>query len=315
MVMLWRFALKTLNSLLISLVLLAAGAASAQTISVSSSSLTFSALAGGSAVSQSITVSATGGNTSVALFPSQSWLTVTPSIGTTPQTFTVTANPTSPTILSPGTYQDTNFRIVSQNNTIIVPVALTVSSIAVAPQTLSFAYTLGGNASQSQNLTLSGQPVSYIVTETFASGGNWLQPAVPSSGTLPGNSQVTVLLNPVVVPNLTAGTYQATVTVTPSGSSSAVNIPVTLIVSPEPPVTVSPATVNLNYQIGGANNEGPQPVTLSTTSTAPLPYSLGPATVGPNPQGCNWIVVSPATGTIPASTSTQSTGSAQSTVG
>src|SRR5580692_5532365 len=101
---LWRFSLKTLNSRLIFLVLLAVGAASAQTISVSSSSLTFSAQAGGSAVSQSITVSSTGGNTSVALFPSQSWLTVTPSVGTTPQTFTVTANPTNPTILSPGTY-------------------------------------------------------------------------------------------------------------------------------------------------------------------------------------------------------------------
>jgi trimeric autotransporter adhesin len=196
-----------------------------------------------------------------------------------------------------------------------VPVTLTVSSIAVAPQTLSFAYTIGGNASQSQNLTLSGQPVTYSVTENFISGGNWLQPPAPNSGTLPGNSQVAILLNPFVVPSLTVGTYQATITVMPSGTSAAVTIPVTLTVSPEPPVTVTPATVNLNYQIGGANNEGPQPVTLSTTSTAPLPYSLGPATVGPNPQGCNWIVVSPATGTIPASTSTQSTGSAQSTVG
>jgi uncharacterized protein (TIGR03437 family) len=307
--------LKTLNFPLISVMLLAAGAAGAQTVSVSSSSLTFSALAGGSAVSQSITVSATGGNTSVVLFPSQSWLTVTPSFGTTPQTFTVTANPTSPTILSPGTYQDTNFRIEGPNNTVIVPVTLTVSSIAVAPQTLSFAYTVGGNASQSQTLTLSGQPVTYIVTENFISGGNWLQPPAPSSGTLPGNSQVSILLNPFVVPTLTVGTYQATITVMPSGTSAAVTIPVTLTVSPEPPVTVTPTTINLNYQIGGSNNQAPQPVTLSTTSTAPLPYSLGPATVGPNPEGCNWIVVSPATGTIPASTSTQSTGSAQSTIG
>jgi uncharacterized protein (TIGR03437 family) len=311
---LWRFSLKTLNFSLIALLLVAAGAASAQTISVSSSSLTFSAQAGGSAVSQSITVSATGGNTSIALFPSQSWLTVTPSTGTTGQSFTVTANPTSPVILSPGTYQDTDFRIIGPNNTVVVPVTLTVSSIAVAPQTLSFAYTLGGNASQSQNLSLSGQPVTYAVTETFISGGNWLQPPAPSSGTLPGNSQVTILLNPFVVPDLTVGTYQATVTITPSGSSSPVNIPVTLTVSPEPPVTVSPATVNLNYQIGGANNEGPQAVTLTTTSTTALPYSLGPASVGPNPEGCNWIVINPASGTIPASASAQSPGSAQSNI-
>jgi len=266
-------------------------------------------------VSQSITVSATGGNTPVELFPSQTWLTVTPSTGTTPQTFTVTANPTSPTLLSPGTYQDTNFRIIGLNNTIVVPVTLTVSSIAVTPQTLSFAYTLGGNASQSENLTLTGQSgVSYIATETFTSGGNWLQPATPSSGTLPGNSQVSILLNPFVVPDLTVGTYQATVTITPSGSSSPVNIPVTLTVSPEPQVTVSPTTVNLNYQIGGANNEGPQPVTLTATSTVGLPYSLGPASVGPNPEGCNWIAINPASGTIPASASAQTPGSAQSNI-
>jgi uncharacterized protein (TIGR03437 family) len=307
--------LKTLNFPVIALVLLAAGAAGAQTISVSSSSLTFSALAGGSAVSQSITVSATGGNTSIALFPSQSWLMVTPSTGTTGQSFTVTANPTSPVILSPGTYQDTDFRIIGPNNTVVVPVTLTVSSIAVAPQTLSFAYTLGSNASQSQNLTLNGQAVTYIVTENFISGGNWLQSAVPSSGTLPGNSQVSIILNPFVVPDLAVGMYQATVTVTPSGSSAAVSIPVTLTVSPEPPVTVSPTTVNLNYQIGGANNPGAQPVTLTAASTAALPYSLGPATVNPNPEGCDWIVISPASGTIPASASAQSPGSAQSTIG
>ena len=308
--------MKTLNFPLISLVLLAAGAAGAQTISVSSSSLTFSALANGPAVSQSITVSATGGNTSVALFPSQSWLTVTPPTGTTPQTFTVTVNPTSPNILSPGTYQDTDFRIIGPNNTIVVPVTLTVSSIAVAPQTLSFAYTAGSNTEpQGQNLTLSGQAVTYAVTEATSSGGNWIQPPEPGSGTLPANSTVAILLNLFQLQNLGVGTYQGAVTVTPSGSSSPVIIPVTLTVSPEPPVTVSPTTVNLNYQIGGANNQGAQAVTLTATTTAALPYSLGTATVGPNPEGCNWIVVNPASGTIPATTSAQVTSSAQSTIG
>ena len=305
--------MKTLNFPLISLVLLAAGAASAQTISVSSSSLTFSALAGGSAVSQSITVTAIGGNTPVELFPSQSWLTVTPLTGTSGQTFTVTANPTG---LSPGTYQDTNFRIIGQNNTVVVPVTLTVSSIAVAPQTLSYAYTAGSNVQPlGQNLTLSGQAVTYAVTLTTSSGGNWFQPPVPSSGTLPGNSTVSIILNLFQLETLGVGTYQGTVTITPSGSSSAVNIPVTLIVSPEPLVTVSPTTVNLNYQIGGANNPGAQAVTLTAASANTLPYSLGPATVGNNPEGCNWIAVTPASGSIPAITGAQSTSSAQSAIG
>jgi uncharacterized protein (TIGR03437 family) len=320
MPVLWRFSLKTLNFLLISVVLLAAGAASAQTISVSSSSLTFSAQAGGSAVSQSITVSATGGSTSVVLFPSQTWLTVNPGSatvsGTTPQTFTVTANPAFPTILSPGTYQDTNFRIIGQNNTVVVPVTLTVSSIAVTPQTLSFAYTAGSNVQPlGQNLTLTGQAVTYVATATTSSGGNWIQTPVPGSGTLPANGTVAILLNLFELETLGVGTYQGTVTITPSGSSSSVNIPVTLTVSAEPQVTVSPTTVNLNYQIGGVNNPGPQAVTLTAASTAALPYSLGPATVGANPEGCNWIAITPPSGTIPAITSAQSTSSAQSTIG
>jgi len=81
------------------------------------------------------------------LFKSQSWLTVTLRLETTPEQFTVTANPTSPTILSPGPYQDT-IQIIGQNNTILVPVSLTVSSIAVTPQTLSFATLLEATTSR-----------------------------------------------------------------------------------------------------------------------------------------------------------------------
>src|SRR5580693_5506738 len=128
-VTLWRFYLKTLNSVLISLALLAAGTASAQTISVTSSSLSFSGLAGGVSVSQTMTVLSSGGNTSVALFPSQSqtWLTVSPQVGTTPLQVTVTANPAG---LSAGTYQ-ASVQVESTNNTVAVPVTFTVSSIAV----------------------------------------------------------------------------------------------------------------------------------------------------------------------------------------
>src|ERR1700722_574444 len=146
----WRFHLKTLNSALIPLILLAAGAASAQTVSVSPFSLTCSGLSGGSSVPQNLSVLASGGNAQVAVLPSQSWLTVSPSVATTPQQFTVTANPAG---LTPGVYQDANFRVIGPNNTVTVPVTFTVSSIAVTPQSLSFAYTAGANVNPlSQNL-------------------------------------------------------------------------------------------------------------------------------------------------------------------
>ncbi len=75
-----------------------------------------------------------------------------------------------------------------------------------------------------------------------------------------------------------------------------------------PPVTVSPASVNLNYQIGGLNNQGAQQaVTLSSTGGAALPFMFGTPTVGNNPQNCNWIAVDPSSGMIPADSSAQST--------
>jgi uncharacterized protein (TIGR03437 family) len=225
----------------------------------------------------------------------------------------VTANPTNPSVLSPGTYTDTNFRIINlnsqTNNTVTVPVTFTVSSIAVTPQTLSFAYTMGSNTNPlSQNLNLTGQAVSYTVTEATTSGGNWLEAPVPGGGTLPTNSQINVLTDLFVLENLAAGTYQGTITIAPTGSSPAVTVPATLTVSPESPVTVSPASVNLNYQIGGLNNQGEQEaVTLATTSSTALSYSFGTPTVGNNPAGCQWIAVSPSSGTIPANGNAQST--------
>src|ERR1700722_14764903 len=87
--------LKTLKSFLISLALIAVGTASAQTVSVSPTSLSFSGLVGGSAVSQTLNITASGSNTTVAVFPSQSWLTVSlsPANGLTPVQQTGRANP------------------------------------------------------------------------------------------------------------------------------------------------------------------------------------------------------------------------------
>src|SRR5271165_6925697 len=120
--------LKTLRFIPISLALIAIGTASAQTVSVSPTSLSLTGLTGGSAVSQTLSISATGGNAAFAVFPSQSWLTAAPASGTTPLQVTVTANPAG---LNPGTYTDTNFRVVTSTQTITVPVTFTVGPISV----------------------------------------------------------------------------------------------------------------------------------------------------------------------------------------
>ncbi|HEX3879355.1 MAG TPA: hypothetical protein VHW24_20375, partial [Bryobacteraceae bacterium] len=200
----------TLKNILISLALITVGTASAQTVSVGTTSINFSALAGGASVSQPLNITATGGNTAVAVFASQSWLTVNPSGGTTPLQVTVTANPTG---LAAGTYTDNNFRVVTASQTINIPVSFTVGTVSVSPQALSFAYTLGStSAPVGQLLTVSGQNLNFTVAFNTNSGGNWLQAS-------PVGNQVNVVLNGLVVSTLGAGTYSGTVTITQSGSA------------------------------------------------------------------------------------------------
>jgi uncharacterized protein (TIGR03437 family) len=290
--------LKTLKNILISLALIAAGTASAQTVSVSPTTLSFSGLVGGPAVSQTLNITATGSNTSVLVTPSQSWLTVSQSSGTTPLQVTVSANPAG---LSSGTYSDANFRVTTPTQTITVPVSFTVGPISVTPNALNFSYTQFSPVNPpGQTLTVNGQNLNFNVATSTTDGAAWLSAA-------PVGNQINVALNGIVLIQMATGTYHGAITVTQSGSTP-VTIPVTLTVSPEPPVTISPATVNLNYQIGGLNNQGSQQaVTFATTSTVPLPFVFGQPTVQPNPAGATWFQASPTNGTIPAGGSAQST--------
>jgi trimeric autotransporter adhesin len=260
-------------------------------------------LVGGSAVSQTLNITATGSNTTAAVFYSASWLSVSPASGTTPLQVTVTANPAG---LAAGTYTDNSFRVQTATQTISVPVTFTVGAITVTPQSLSFAYTLGGITPPGQTLTVNGSNLNFAVSYNTSSGGSWLLAS-------PTGNQINVVLNGLVLSTLTAGTYQGTVIISQLGASP-INIPVTLTVSPEPPVTISPTTVNLNYQIGGLNNQGAQQaVTLATTGATPLPFAFGQPSVGNNPSGRNWVLVNPTSGTVPAGGNVQSTISYDST--
>ncbi len=289
--------MKTLRSIPISLALIAVGVASAQTVSVSPATLGFTGLFGGPAVSQPLNITSTGGSAFVAVQPTQTWLTVSPTSATVSATtaFQVTANPTSPTVLSTGTYNDT-LKVLTATQTILVPVTFTVGAIAVSPQSLSFAYTANSlTFPQGQTLTINGQVQTLSVSFTTATGGNWL------TAQLFGSNQVNVVLNPQVLSTLTAATYQGTVTISQSGTSP-LSVPVTLTVNPLPPVTVSPTSVNLYYQSGGTpNNVGlQQTVTLATTSTTPLTFNFGQPPVINNSQNVAAFTVNPASGTIPA---------------
>ena len=97
----------------------------------------------------------------------------------------------------------------------------------------------------------------------------------------------------------TPGTYNGSVTITPTSGGQAITIPVALTVTDKPAVTVSPSSVNLAYQIGGSTNNAQQTVTVTAPGTQARVYGLL-LSVDPNPANQTWFTVTPSSGSIPA---------------
>ncbi len=92
--------------------------------------------------------------------------------------------------------------------------------------------------------------------------------------------------------NLTAGTYNGAVVITPSGGT-ALSVPITLVVTGLPVISASPTTLNLSYSVGGT----PPTASVSVNGGASLSYL---ATVSST---CNCIAISPASGDTTSSPS------------
>ncbi len=285
---------RSLSVLALSLVSLA-GSLAAQTLSVSATSLSFSSALGGASQTQTLNVGSSGASLTFAIFPSVSWLTTTPTSGSTPSAVTVTVNPS---LLAAGSNTG-NLEIINVNNpsnTVNVPVTVLVSAVGASPSVLSFGYQLGGTLPATQTINLTGSATTYMASAS----ATWL--TVTPSGNVPG--AVAVSVNSAAN-SLAAGTDNATVSITPA-SGTPISIAVTLTVAAEPTITVSSSSLSFDFQIGGANNSVSQTITLSATGTATQSYSITP-NVNPNPSGQNWILVNPSTGTIPGGGSVQVT--------
>ena len=293
------------------LILFSAGALHAQSVvAVDKSSLTFSTQSGGAAQSQPITVSSTTATPLVfSAFSNVPWLKVKAQgdIGvpqqnifsqTTPTTLLVFADPTG--FAAGGPYVGT-LSIATASGAAAVPVtvSMTISTIGATPSPLNFAYQVNGVVPTPASLTLTAAAnTTYQATAATTTGGNWL--LAQANGTAPGTLQV--LLNSAVVTTLAAGTYNGSVTITPT-SGGTTTIPVTLTVSGAPTVTANPASsVNLNYQIGGATGPTNTPttnLTLTNPGIQDLPFGITT-----NPNG-TWLSVNPTNGVIPANGSIQ----------
>src|SRR5450631_872133 len=175
---------------------------------------------------------------------------------------------TAPTVTSTTTETVYAAAIDGKNGgtgTVIMNATVTASSnpsITLSPTSLNFSYTIGGSTpgAQSIGVTSSGTALSYTIA---AAGGSWL--SASGGGNTPGNISASV--NPA---NLTAGTYNGTVTVTASGASnSPQTVPVVLTVTSTSGATlqISPSFLDFNFTIGGSNPNA-QSITVNSSGTA-----------------------------------------------
>ncbi len=211
---------------------------------------------------------ATGYTLTAAVSPLGSWLTVTPSGGTSPLTLTITVNPTG---LSPQSYTGIIYLGTSPATSVTqVPVTLSISnppsSLAVTPDThatnytpgvsgtnpvLAFNYTTGDSGAlptiqyPALDVTSNGGTIPFTVTAASSKTANWLKinvlnqlPNVTTSGVaLLGNYvpiYVSIDYNALITLNV--GPYAGTVTFTniATGVVAAV-VSVSLNVSAGPP--------------------------------------------------------------------------------
>jgi len=216
---------------------LVVGGTSNNGLTASPSSLSFSYQLGASAPSsQTINVQSTSGSVgfqaSATTSSGGSWLTVSPAgAQTTPLNLTAGIN--TSVLTAPGTYTGTISLSTSSGTPLNVGVTLTVTgstAVTATPTSLSFTYQAGSAAPAAQSVTVSG---TGTFSATASSSGNWLSVS-PTSGSSPTSLSVSV--NPG---SLTAGTYNGTIVVAGTGSSSgSTTINVSLVViAPLPTIT------------------------------------------------------------------------------
>jgi hypothetical protein len=258
------------------------------TIGLSPSTVSFGAVQGGAnPVNQSLAISNSGtGTLNWTVSDNANWLTLSPSSGTGNGAVTMSVNSAG---LAVGTYNGTiTVSATGATNTPrTVPVTLTVTSapaptIGVAPSTLTFSATQGGANPANQSVSISNTGTGTL-NWTASDNASWLTLS-PGSGN--GNGTVTASPN---ITGLTAGTYNATITVSGTGATNSPTIPVTLTVNPPPPVIgLGPTTLSFTATQGGTNPAS-QNISVSNTGGGTLNWSAS--------DNASWLSLSPTSGT------------------
>jgi uncharacterized protein (TIGR03437 family) len=300
-------------------------------IGVNPASLAFSYTFGSSAFPAPQSLTLTGAVTqctaTVSSTSGGSWFSLLQTGCISPGSLTVVFNSAIIATLAPNTYTGTITITpvpAGQSPAVVVPVTLTVvptPPVTVDPPSLLFNYQTGiAEPNPVQTFTIyASQPLT-VGVQGHVDTGTWSF-SVINTGTgqiaTNGSLAVSVTVNPN---GLAAGTYTGHLTlITPGGSPTQQDIPVTLVISNAPLLVVPNATLNFVVQLG-TNAPAAQAVNIAATSgslsyavtqsansawlsvpnagntTAPLSVSVNPAGLTPGTYTATVYVTSAAPG-------------------
>ncbi len=288
--------------------ILAASSSVAQNpaLHLSSSSLTFSAIANGpNPPMQAITVTSVSSTAiDFALLvdsgapgtPVPSWLTVTPLLATTPAQIRVAVNPAA---LAPGPYsgriQLTDRKGVSLG--IIIPVTLQTTTgtpqFDVTPSEVIFSYSVSaGNVQQGILVRSLGPGAIAPVSTSVVSGYPWLSATVAACTTVcPVNVNV-------AISTLSPGAHSGLLQITTAAGSKPVDVPVSVFVADHGPFDQLSASGVYFEAVQGSGLSDSRSVSLINNGDSPSTWAANVTAGSP------WLSVSPASGITAPGTAT-----------
>ncbi len=297
-------------------VLVVNGGTTTGPLTLSTSGLTFNAVAGGSLpVAQTLTVTASSSTSASVSVTEQTctnytWLTISPSGAFTASTsnsaFSVYANQSG---IPAGSTCGATITFTSGSTTQTVSVSMQVAAsgtggnvTATPAGPLNFSYTQGGANPATQtvaiaNATSGTSAISFMVT----SSASWLTTNAGSSSVITPFSLV-VTANPSGL-QASSTAYTATLTISPNGGTP-VTVNVTFAIAGVPVISATPTTMPFTYLVG-SNNPPTQTVAVSGGGAA--------ATFMVSTSSSGWLSVSPAC-TAAAPCTTPNTGTYNLTV-
>ncbi|MBI4875712.1 MAG: hypothetical protein HY822_13845, partial [Acidobacteria bacterium] len=269
------------------------------TIALSATTKTLTATVGGSNPSDTVQVSTASATSIIATATATStpagWLSVTPSSATlasgSPATFTIAASISG---LAVNTYSGTvTFASGSSTQTLNVTLNLNAGSTISANPNPVYITAQSGTSAVSQSVTVTNTTGSQVtVTPSISSGAGWLSTSGAVTIAASSTGSITFQANPT---GLSLGTQTGSVTLTPTGGGTAIQVPVYFTVSATPSITLNKSTLSFNTTTAQLTDS----FSLTNSSASAITYTIGVSYTN----GSNWLSVNPlGGGTLNAST-------------